>query len=518
VRENFHKHIYLAGLCLVAFFLPLSEYITNAAILLTITNYLIEGGYRNKINLLARTKSLLIFLLIFGAHLVWLINTENFNFAFTDLRIKLPLLALPVVIATSRSLTSRQINSISLIFIGGVLLSTLSGLFSKFGILFEQQTDNVRNYSIFVSHIRLSLMICLSVLILFYFISRNLVKNKLFLIGSLIVILWFIGFLIIIQGFTGLSALIIVGLLAFGFRAYREQKRTIKFIMFGILIIAPLSILLYLGVQIKRFYTPEDKEQKILQFTAGGNLYYTDTTSLIIENGNYIYRNICEKELQAAWNKRSRMNLSGKDLRGQSLLHTLIRYLTSKGLNKDAEGVAELSDKDIMNIENGKTNYRFIVNGGISQRIYNILWQLDVYAKGSSPSGHSITQRFEYLKYGLILAKRNFWFGTGSGDIDDEYKSLYIERRSTLEPQYRHRAHNQYLTFYVSFGVLGAIICLIAWFYPVFSDYKTKSYYFLVFFLIASLSMLTDDTMETTTGVVFISYFYSLYLWGKKES
>ena len=288
--------------------------------------------------------------------------------------------------------------------------------------------------------------------------------------------------------------------------------------MFGILIIAPLSILLYLGVQIKRFYTPEDKEQKILQFTAGGNLYYTDTSSHLIENGNYIYRNICEKELQAAWNKRSKMNLSENDLRGQSLLHTLIRYLTSKGLNKDAEGVAELSDKDIMNIENGKTNYRFIVNGGISQRIYNILWQLDVYAKGSSPSGHSITQRFEYLKYGLILAKRNFWFGTGTGDLDDEYKSLYIERRSDLEPQYRHRAHNQYLTFYVSFGILGAILCLVAWFYPVISDYKTKSYYFLVFFLIASLSMLTDDTMETTTGAVFISYFYSLYLWGKKES
>jgi O-antigen ligase len=502
----------------VAFFLPLSEYITNAAILLTITNFLVEGGYRDKIKLLTSTKTLLVFLLIFAAHLIWLINTENLGFALNDLRIKLPLLALPVVIATSRSLNSRQINTISLIFIGGVLISTLSGLLSKFGILFDQQTDNVRNYSIFVSHIRLSLMICLSVLILFYFISRSLIKNKLFIIGSLLIILWFIGFLLIIQGFTGLSALIIVGLLAFGFRAYREQNRTAKRIMFGILIIAPLSILLYLGVQIKRFYTPEDKEQKVLQFTAGGNLYYTDTSSLLIENGNYIYQNICEKELQSAWNKRSKMNLSENDLRGQSLLHTLIRYLTSKGLNKDAEGVATLSDQDIMHIENGKTNYRFVKTAGISQRIYNIIWQIDVYAKGGSPSGHSITQRFEYFKYGLILAKRNFWFGTGTGDIDDEYKSLYIERRSELEPRYRHRAHNQYLTFYVSFGVLGAILCLIAWFYPVLSNYKTKSYYFLVFFLIASLSMLTDDTMETTTGVVFISYFYSLYLWGKKES
>jgi hypothetical protein len=518
VREIIHKHIYLAGLCLVAFFLPLSEYITNAAILLTITNFLLEGGYREKIRLLTKTKTLLVFLIIFASHLVWLINTENFSFALTDLRIKLPLLALPIVIATSRSLNGRHINNISLIFIGGVLISTLLGLLSKYGILFVHETDNVRNYSIFVSHIRLSLMICLSILILFYFISQSIVKNKVFVIGSLAVIFWLIGFLIIIQGFTGLSALVIVGLLAFGFRAYREQNRTKKLIMFGVLILTPVSILLYLGVQINRFYTPEDKDQKILEYTASGNYYYTDTSSSLIENGNYIYRNICEKELQSAWNKRSKMNLSENDLRGQSLLHTLIRYLSSKGLNKDVEGVSALSNEDIRHIENGKTNYRFVVDGGITQRVYNIIWQLDVYVKGGSPSGHSITQRFEYLKHGLILAKRNFWFGTGTGDIDDKYKSLYIERRSVLEPQYRHRAHNQYLTFYVSFGVIGAILCLIAWFYPILSNYKTKSYYFLVFFLIASLSMLTDDTMETTTGVVFISYFYSLYLWGKKES
>lgn len=517
MRANTHKYIYLVGLCLIAFFLPLSEYITNAATLLIITNFLLEGDYKNKLRILTNTKPLLVFLLLFAVHIIWLINSQNLGFALSDIRIKLPLLALPIVIACSRNISSKQINYISLLFIAGVLISTLSGLLSYYGIIFKPDTDNVRNLSVFVSHIRLSLMICLSVLILFYFISRNIFEKTILNIVATVTIMWFIGFLIMIQGFTGLSALIVVGLIAFGFRTKCEENRILQTVMFAFLIFIPLSLSVYIGIQIKRFYTPENPRMEILQFTANGNSYYTDSEALLIENGEYIYRNICEKELNSSWSRRSKLNLSGKDHRGQSLLHTLIRYLTSKGLTKDEAGVSALSDEDIIHIENGKTNYRFLKTG-FNQRVYIIIWQIDVYAKGGSPSGHSITQRFEYLKYGLILAKRNFLFGTGTGDLDDAYKSLYIEQRSVLEPQYRHRAHNQYLTFYVAFGVFGAVICLVAWFYPVFSNYKTKSYYFLVFFLIASLSMLTDDTLETTTGVMFISYFYSLYLWGRKEN
>jgi hypothetical protein len=516
VREKIHKYIYMAGLCVIAFFLPLSEYITNAAVLLTITNFLIETNYKNKLKKLWDTKGILIFLLLFLVHVIWLINTRNFGFAFSDLRIKLPLLALPVVIGTSNALSKKEINFISAIFIGGVLISTLSGLLSNYGIIFKPDTENVRNLSVFVSHIRLSLMICLSVLLILYFIQEGIIKNKFLYIPLFAVIIWFVVFMVMLQAFTGLSSLIIVGLIAFGIRTFREPGRIRKISMMVLLFAIPFSILIFLGVQIKTFYTPTTKRTEIPQYTTNGNPYYNDLNSRLIENGNLIYADICEKELYSAWSLRSKMNLSNPDEKGQSLLHTLIRYLSSKGLRKDAEGVAALSDEDIKNIENGKTNYRFAGHRSLNQRIYNTIWQIDVYAKGGNPSGHSITQRIEYVKYGMILASRNFWFGTGTGDIDDEYKELYIERRSIMEPQYRHRTHNQYLTFYVTFGIFGAFICLFAWFYPAITDFKFLNYHFAVFFLIAVLSMLTDDTMETTTGVVFIAYFYSLFLWGEK--
>jgi O-antigen ligase len=504
------------GLCLIAFFLPLSEYITSAAHFLIIANWLIEFNIIVKLRKLIKNKSILVFLFLFLVPVIWLINSKNLGFAFRDLQIKLPLLALPIVIGTSDSLSKNKINWIVKVFIAGVLISTLAGLFSYFGMIKDPKLDNVRNLSVFVSHIRLSLMICLSVLSIFYFIHEKIIYKAYMIIIASLIIVWLVGFLVMIQGFTGLSALIVIGLLALAIKTFKEKRKILKIIYAVVLFGIPITIFGYMFVQIRTFYTPTIDQTIVRTQTINGNLYYNDVNSKLRENGNLIYREICDKELYAEWNKRSQLSLDGKDLSEQDLLQTLIRYLTSKGLTKDAIGMSEMSDKDIRNVENGVTNYRFVQNGGINQRVYNIIWQIDVYAKGGNPSGHSLTQRIEYLKAGLILAHNNFWFGTGTGDIDDVYKEHYIIRRSQLESVYRHRAHNQYLTFFVSFGVLGALLCFIGFFYPILIEFSSKNFYFAVFILIAMLSMLTDDTLETTTGVVFIGFFYSLFLWGEK--
>lgn len=516
VRDNIHKYIYIAALCIIAFFLPLSEYITNAAIFLLLTNWVIEADFVKKWRKLIQNPAILIFIILFIVHAIWLINSENISFGIHDIKIKLPLLALPIIIGTSKALSKKNIDRIIAVFILGVLISTLTGLIVYWGFIKNPNSDNVRNISYFVSHIRLSLMICLSVLLIFRFINERKFFTSYKIIIAVIVIIWFVEFLMMIQGFTGLISLVIVGLISLAVKAFNEQHIIKKIIYIVIVVGLPVFLISYLGVQIKSFYTPTNPMIKIETSTENGNNYYHNLESGLLENGNLIYINICEKELYSGWNKRSSARLDGRDVRGQSLLHTLIRYLTSRGLTKDADGIFQLSDNDIANIENGHTNYRFVRHNGISKRIYNIIWEIDVYTKNGNPSGHSITQRFEYLKAGLILSYRNIRYGTGTGDVDDEYKALYIEKSSQLDSQYRHRAHNQFLTFFVSFGVVGAFLCFFAFFYPVILDFKFRNYHFAVFILIAVLSMLTDDTLETTTGVVFISYFYSLFLWGEK--
>lgn len=515
MREKIHNNIYFVGLSLIAIFMPISEYITNATIILLSLNYLIEANYTHKFNKLKNNTEILFFILLFFIPVIWLLFSNNLNFGLHDIKIKLPLLALPIIISSSKQLKPKQIKNLSLLFIFGVLLSTLAGLLAYFNVIFKTSGDNVRNYSVFISHITLSVMISLSILLLVYYILKKLIPNKLLTAFAILTIIWFLIFLAIIQGFTGLSTLIITSIIILSYKVFNQKNKLLKIQTLIVLILLIGGVSTYLGFQVKQFYTASNPNIKQESYTIYGNAYYSDTSKYLLENGNYIYFNVCEKELKTAWSNRSTAKLSDKDSKGQILLHTLIRYMSSKGLNKDAEGVNSLNDQDIINIEYGYTNYRFVKNRGISQRIYNIIWQIDFYLKGGSPNGHSITQRFEYQKYGFILAKRNFWIGTGTGDLDDQYKGIYNEYRSKLAVNNRHRAHNQFLTFYISFGIIGASLCLIAWFYPVFNNFNSKSYYFLVFFLLTSFAMLTDDMFETSTSMVFISYFYSLFSWAK---
>jgi len=518
VREKIHRYIYLFGLGIIAFFMPISEFITNACIIMLSLNYLIEANFNKKLKTISKNKELLFFIFLFFIPLIWFFNSKNMEFALHDIKIRLPLLALPIIIVSSEALKPKQLKAIIFVFIAGVLLSTLAGLLAYLGIYFKPKSDNVRNYSVFISHITLSLMMALAILLLVYFIIKKEFPKLIYYIISGLTIVWFLLFFALIQGFTGLSILILVSICILFYKVFTHKNIKVKVFSLSLLIVLIASLSIYLGKQIKDFYTPSNPEIQLKTHTIYGNPYVSDTSVYLLENGNYIYYNVCEKELRAAWSNRSLLNLDENDSREQVLFHTLIRYMTSKGLDKDAEGIEALTDEDIVNIETGHSNYRFVKKRGISQRIYNIIWQIDVYLKGVPADGHSITQRFEYQKYGLILAKRNILLGTGTGDLDDEYKAIYEELNSDLNINNRHRAHNQFLTFYISFGIFGASFCLFAWFYPVFSRFKSRNSFFLLFFLIASFSMFADDMLETSSAVVFISFFYSLFLWGTKQT
>src|SRR5690606_3072077 len=120
---------------------------------------------------------------------------------------------------------------------------------------------------------------------------------------------------------------------------------------------------------------------------------------------------VCEFELQRDWPKYSSLPLDSLDLDGQPLKKTLIRYLSSKKLHKDANGLKQLSKKEIRNIEMGQAS---IYNTGIMARIYGIKHQINNI---KSPNNHSILERLEYWKVGVSILKKNWLIGVGTGDI-----------------------------------------------------------------------------------------------------
>ena len=199
---------------------------------------------------------------------------------------------------------------------------------------------------------------------------------------------------------------------------------------------------------------------------------------------------------------------------GKSVKATLIRFLTSRDLRKDAAGLRQLSEAEIAAIEKGTANHLFMKRFRLYPRIYEVIWEIDRYKMGYAPNEKSIVQRYLYLQAGWSIARDNLWGGVGNGDVDQEFRSYYESVDSPLEHNWRRRAHNQFLTFLISFGLPGLLIFLGALILPLFLAGRQRSFLAAGFLILLMLSMLSEDTLETATGAGFSAFFYALFcLW-----
>jgi hypothetical protein len=482
--------------------------------LVLILNWAIEGHVNSKFRNFSRNKIALAISSLFLLHLIGLLYTSDFSYAFKDLRIKAPLLVLPLIISTSELLDRKRFQALMFIFITAVIASTFASIYN----LYTMNYLDIRDISAFISHIRLSLMICLALFILLYFIvsSKNFAhKQKLFF---LLIILWLIVFLFILESLTGLLIFLIMAFLLAIIEVFRTKNKIIKITLVAGIIIVPVSAFLYVNNIYKEFFLiPVDKEISIEKYTSHGNPYDNNTLFTGVENGHYVGRYVCENEMKEAWNKKSKIKYDSNDLKDQNLKYTLIRFLTSKGCRKDADGVNKLSDDEVLSVENGIANVNCQNIHSLRFRIYETIWEYENYRLTADPNGHSVMQRLEYWKASLGIIKENLMFGVGTGDMNLAFALQYEKMNSPLDKKWRFRSHNQFLSITVGFGLFGLLWFLATLIYPLLFKRVRKDYFYFVFFVIAILSMIAEDTIESQAGLTFFVFFNTLFLIGKKQ-
>ena len=510
------RQFYLATLSAIAFFMSLSVWLLTFFIIVLVIIWFADGGLMRISELRKKNQYILIFAGIYLVYLLWMINTSNTGLGLKELMQKLPLIVLPFVIGLSDPINKREIKLMLSFFVAGVVLSSVTGL-----VLFSidknvYDSDNIRKISLFIPYMRLAEMTNMAIVIsAFYFLSDHSGKARYFYLAAT---LWLICFLFILISVTGILLFITLLFIAVFLVIIRSKNTLLKISFISLVFLFLISTGVYISHEIRSFYNKcTFYTYPLKDKTPGGNPYLHFPERKDIENGNPVWIYISETELRKEWNLRSNINYDSSDLRKQKLSYTLIRYLASMGLTKDSAGVAGLKENDIKYIENGITNRLFTEGKHIKSKIYEIIWQIDYYRNGANPSGHSVTQRLEFLKTGLHCFEGNFVFGTGTGDLEGEINSQYVKDKSKLDPEYRYLPHNQYLTFLVSFGITGFLIICFSVIFPVMRLKACKSFLFNMFFLIILLSMLGEDTMESHTGVTFFAYFYSLFIFGKQK-
>ena len=468
---------------------------------------------RNKIYSFRNNKIALLIFSVYLMHLLGLFFTNDFLLAKDDLRTKLPILVLTLVIASSKPLNKTQFNSLLIFYIAAVLSGTFFG-FHKF---MGQNFTDVRELSVFIHPIRLGLNICFSVFLLIYFIYKNEFESLYANILFFVAIIWLIYFMILMESGMGLFTLFIISI---GLLIYYtlKIKSIIKYLYFALILLIPFFIFLYINKIITEFNAkPELKFNELTFNTALGNPYIHDTLTYGVEDGRFVGLYICEKELKNAWNTRSNFDFEGDDKNGQELKRTLIRFLTSLDLPKDSLGISQLSDEYIQAIERGIANIRYLENPGIKTRIHKFLIGYQNYVKNNNPSGNPLIQRFEYWKAGIQIIKNNFWTGVGTGDIKSEFLKYYEINNSNLSIEDRRVSHNQYLSFMISFGMFGLIWFLFTLYYPFTCKSVRKDYYYIIFISIVLISMLSNDTLIDQAGISHFAFFNALLLFGRKS-
>lgn len=468
--------------------------------------WLLEGKYSEKWEISKeRFHAPLILSGIYFLHVLWLINTSDFSYAKHDLLLKLPLLSFPIVIGTIR-ISRINFKRIVLVFFIGVVLSTLI----SFGIyieVFPTQRDlgDIRNISIFMSHIRLSLLICMAIVIGVYYGVKDNYGWVLLLFSG-----WLVYFLVLLSG-TGLVILVFLSIYGSFNLAKKSSLIQVKRIFQLVVVLLIIGVPAYVFVRYQAFYNVNDTANlaNLDEFTPDGEKYIHDVDDLRTENGFYTWIYIAPNECEKYWNEKSLIKFDSLDALGQPIKYTLYRYLTSRGLRKDKNGILALEKEDIEKIESGHSTCE--EKNPIDTRLNQIFFEFRELKYNSGYNGHSVVQRFLFAYTGFQIFLENKFTGVGTGDVPNAFKDKYIEMNSPLDDEHRLRSHNQFLTFLISFGMVGFFLFLFLWLYPIVK-FSRNNYLLVAFLLIIILSFLSDNTLERQAGVTFFSFFTSLFL------
>ena len=441
--------------------------------------------------------------------------SSDLDYGFKDLKIKLPLFAMPFFIVTSAPLSLRETRLILAAFIAGSLVGSFASLMALLNII-PADLEGYRSASLFISHIRFSLMIVLSIMFsAFLFFRKEEGESRFLHFMYLFALVWLPVFLVILKSLSGIVIIVVLVLFLSMYLVSLVRDRAGRFMLSVMIITIPLFIIIYLGSAINRFYSFDNiVPEELDSVTVEGNMYIHHLDNQETENGHYVWIYVCPEELEREWSRVSNYKYKGKADNGDYIRFTLIRYMTSRGLRKDAAGIHKLDSTDIRAIESGIANYIYLDRFRLYPRIYEVIWEFDRYRLGFSPNDKSLVQRYYYLKAGVHIAGKHLLYGVGTGDVRQAFDQFYENNDSPLRLERRRRAHNQFLTLAVAFGIPGLLICIFSFIWPVFMRKRWSSYMTVIFLLTMALSMLDEDTLESSAGALMFGLFYALFVFG----
>ena len=141
-------------------------------------------------------------------------------------------------------------------------------------------------------------------------------------------------------------------------------------------------------------------------------------------------------------------------------------------------------------------------------------WDWLMYREGKGAE-YADSGRLTSLKVGYDLFRANPLFGVGAGNLRAEtekvFKANHPEFKESLVP------HNQFLFVMAGTGLVGLLLFLIGFLYPLFHHRNYREPLLLAFYGIAFTAFMLEHTVENSIGVAFFCFFVLLWLNHQKQ-
>ncbi|MBL7986140.1 MAG: hypothetical protein JNM91_14130, partial [Flavobacteriales bacterium] len=232
------RQVHVGALALAAIMLPWSEFLLSIAQFLLLGNWLVEGVVRKdfagRFRRAFTSGPALLFMSFFALHLLGLLWTTDLSWGLDLCRILLPVIAFTPVLASTRPLAAGELRTVLLLGAWSVVASTLFCMAMRYEVIGR---GGYRELSIFISHIRLALLLCFSVVVFVVYRPRTVWPG----VAHLLAVGWSLFFLDRLSSLLGAG---IIALLAcYGlWRASQSATTAMRWTLRGVLILVPLAI------------------------------------------------------------------------------------------------------------------------------------------------------------------------------------------------------------------------------------------------------------------------------------
>lgn len=285
---------------------------------------------------------------------------------------------------------------------------------------------------------------------------------------------------------------------------FKKKNKTAFAIFISVFSLFVFAIISCLSYYYKDYFVPKNGEVK---------------ENMMIENGNYIFDKVDYSQMQEGVEKylKEDRNAVCKSREGEfAYIDIAIRYLNSKGYEKNLKGWEKLSSKDLENIKNGIPNYVYAQKIPLKSRLYSTFYEIEAYKKEHKVKGSSMIQKIELWENSLLIIKNNLLIGVGTGKAPQELKKQLQSIDSPLADT-NMRTHNQYFSIVFSYGILGFLVWIGFLLYPMFKLSLNKNSYYIIFLAIMLISFLSEDTLDNQAGIMMYCCWNFFFLSHSKK-